>query len=134
MPNLIAASLVLGLLGGAGIPLDIMTITIAAITIGIAVDDTIHSVHRYREEWLRDHDYIGAIHRSHASIGLAMYYTTVTISAGFAVLTLSNFTPTIYFGLFTAFAMLAALAANMALLPVLMQRMRVYGDGARSDD
>jgi predicted RND superfamily exporter protein len=134
VPNLIAASLVLGLLGGAGIPLDIMTITIAAITIGIAVDDTIHYVHRYREEWLRDHDYIGAIHRSHASIGLAMYYTTVTISAGFAVLTLSNFTPTIYFGLFTAFAMLAALAANMALLPVLMQRMRVYGDGARSDD
>ena len=128
VPNLIAASLVLGLLGGAGIPLDIMTITIAAITIGIAVDDTIHYVHRYREEWLRDHDYIGAIHRSHASIGLAMYYTTVTISAGFAVLTLSNFTPTIYFGLFTAFAMLAALAANMALLPVLMQRMRVYGD------
>jgi predicted RND superfamily exporter protein len=104
-----------------------MTITIAAITIGIAVDDTIHYVHRYRVEWLRDKDYAGAIHRSHASIGLAMYYTTMTITVGFAVLALSDFTPTIYFGVFTAFAMLAALLANIVLLPVLMQRLRVYG-------
>ncbi len=127
IPNVFAAVLVLGLLGAAGIPLDIMTITIAAITIGIAVDDTIHYVHRYHVEWLRDKDYDGAIHRSHGSIGLAMYYTTVTITVGFTVLALSNFTPTIYFGLFTALAMLAALVADIVLLPVLMQRLRVYG-------
>ena len=127
IPNIIAAAVVLGLLGALGIPLDIMTITIAAITIGIAVDDTIHYVHRYRVEWLRDRSYVGAIHRSHASIGLAMYYTTTAVTIGFAVLALSNFRPTIYFGLFTALAMIAALIANIVLLPVLLQRLRVYG-------
>lgn len=83
VPNLIPVVLVLGLLGGLGIPLDIMTITIAAITVGIAVDDTIHYVHRYREEWEKDGDYRGAVFRAHNSIGRAMYYTTVTISIGF---------------------------------------------------
>jgi len=129
VPNVIAAALVLGLLGVAEIPLDIMTITIAAITVGIAVDDTIHFVHRYHVEWLRDKDYAAAIHRSHASIGQAMYYTTMTITVGFAVLVLSDFTPTIYFGVCTAFAMLAALLADIVLLPVLMRRFRVYGAG-----
>ena len=128
IPNLIAAVLVLGLLGGLGIPLDIMTITIAAISVGIAVDDTIHYVHRYHEEWKQSGDYRGAITRAHGSIGRAMYYTTITITVGFAVLALSNFVPTIYFGLFTAFAMISALLADLALLPVLLARLRPYGE------
>jgi len=127
VPNLIPVILVLGLLGGLGIPLDIMTITIAAITVGIAVDDTIHYVHRYREEWEKDGDYRGAVFRAHNSIGRAMYYTTVTISIGFIAMVLSDFVPTIYFGLFTAFSMLSALLVNMTVLPILLRIVKPYG-------
>ncbi len=120
IPNMIAAAMVLGVMGATGIPLDIMTITIAAICIGIAVDDTIHYVHRFQEEFETDHDYWATIKRCHQSIGRAMYYTTVTITLGFSILALSNFMPMIYFGLLTGFAMLIALLANMTLLPLLL--------------
>ena len=120
IPNMIAAGMVLGLMGLTGVPLDIMTITIAAICIGIAVDDTIHYVHRYKEEFPHDRDYWQAIQRCHASIGRAMYYTSVTITLGFSILALSNFIPMIYFGLLTGFAMVVALLANMTLLPLLI--------------
>ena len=120
IPNLVAASFVLGLMGWLGINLDIMTITIAAITIGIAVDDTIHYVHRYIEEYAIDQNPWEAVKRCHASIGKAMYYTTITITLGFSVLMLSNFIPTIYFGLLTGFAMMIALIADLTLLPLLM--------------
>ena len=83
VPNLLAAVAVLGLMGWLGIPLDVMTITIAAIVVGIGVDDSIHYVHRFREEFARDGDYTAAVLRSHATIGLAMYYTSVIITAGF---------------------------------------------------
>ena len=118
VPNMLAAAMVLGLMGLAGIPLDMMTITIAAICIGIAVDDTIHYIHRYKEEFEKDHSYWDSINRCHASIGRAMYYTTLTITLGFSILALSNFNPMIYFGLLTGFAMLMALLANMTLLPL----------------
>jgi len=127
VPNIIPVVLVLGLLGGLGIPLDIMTITIAAITVGIAVDDTIHYVHRYHEEWLKDGDYRAAVHRAHNSIGRAMYYTSITITIGFMAMVLSNFVPTIYFGLFTAFAMISALLTNITVLPVLLRGLKPYG-------
>ena len=120
VPNLVAAGFVLGLMGWLGINLDIMTITIAAITIGIAVDDTIHYVHRYIEELAIDNNPWAAVSRCHASIGKAMYYTTITITLGFSVLMLSNFIPTIYFGLLTGFAMMIALIADLTLLPLLM--------------
>lgn len=120
VPNITAAGMVLGLMGWLGIPLDIMTITIAAITIGIAVDDTIHYIHRFQEEFVIDQDYWAAIKRCHKSIGRAMYYTSITITLGFSILALSNFIPTIYFGLLTGFAMIAALIANLTLLPVLI--------------
>jgi len=120
IPNMIAAGMVLGVMGVAGIPLDIMTITIAAICIGIAVDDTIHYVHRFQEEFEIDRDYWAAINRCHESIGRAMYYTTVTITLGFSILALSNFMPMIYFGVLTGFAMLIALLANMTLLPLFL--------------
>jgi len=120
IPNMIAAGMVLGVMGVSGTPLDIMTITIAAICIGIAVDDTIHYVHRFQEEFEKDHDYWATINRCHESIGRAMYYTTVTITLGFSILALSNFMPMIYFGLLTGFAMLIALLANMTLLPLFL--------------
>jgi len=119
-PNILAAGAVLGLMGLIGIPLDIMTITIAAIVVGIGVDDTIHYLHRFKVEFGVDGDYIGAMERSHGSIGRAMYYTSIIVSAGFSILVLSNFYPTIYFGMLTAFAMLFAMFANLTLLPLLL--------------
>jgi len=124
IPNLLAAGVVLGLMGWLRIPLDIMTITIAAITIGIAVDDTIHYVHRFSEEITHDLDYPAAIRRCHSSVGRAMYYTSITIIAGFGILTLSDFMPTIYFGLFTGLAMAVAMIANLTLLALLLMTVR----------
>jgi hypothetical protein len=130
VPNLVAVPLVLGLMGGLDIPLDFMTITIAAIAIGIGVDDTIHYVHRFGEEVKVDWDYQAAVSRSHGSIGRAMYYTTVTITIGFSILMLSKFVPTIYFGILTAFAMIIALVANFTVLPVLLVKLKPYGKKA----
>ena len=120
LPNVLAAALVLGLMGWIGLPLDLMTITIAAIVIGIGVDDTIHYIHRYREEVARDGDGRAALLRSHRSIGHAIFFTSVTVMAGFSILGLSNFNPTVYFGLLTALSMALALLANLTLLPALL--------------
>ncbi len=127
VPNLMAALLVLGGMGWAGIPLDMMTITIAAISIGIGVDNTIHYVHRFKREFPRDRDYRATMYRCHGSIGRAMYYTSVTIIFGFSILTLSNFTPSIYFGLLTGVAMFAALLGSLVLLPRLLLLFRPLG-------
>jgi predicted RND superfamily exporter protein len=116
-------------MGWLKIPLDIMTITIAAIVIGIAVDDTIHYIHRFTEEFASDHDYWATVKRCHGSIGHAMYYTTMTITLGFAILALSSFIPTIYFGLLTGFSMLVALLADLALLPLLLVGFKPLGKG-----
>ena len=127
VPNMIAVAMVLGLMGWLQISLDMMTITIAAICIGIAVDDTIHYVHRITEEFAIDGNYWAAVKRSHASIGRAMYYTTITITLGFSILALSNFIPSIYFGLLTGFSMVVALIANLTLLPVLIVLLKPLG-------
>ncbi|WP_339671527.1 MMPL family transporter [Dasania marina] len=126
-PNLLAASLVLGGMGLIGIPLDIMTVTIAAITIGIGVDDTIHYVHRFKDEFAKDRNYMATMYRCHASTGQAMYYTSVTIVLGFSILALSNFKPSIYFGLLTASAMFAALMGALLLLPQLIITFKPLG-------
>jgi predicted RND superfamily exporter protein len=131
VPNVFAALLVLGLMGWLKIPLDLMTITVAAISIGIAVDDTIHYVHRFTREFGKDNNYWAAVNRSHASIGRAMYYTTVTVTLGFSILALSNFVPTIYFGLLTGFAMMVALLADLTLLPLLIVRFKPLGQAGR---
>ncbi len=128
VPNVLAAVAVLGLMGLASIPLDIMTITIAAIVVGIGVDNTIHYLHRFRIEFETDRDYIGAMRRSHGSIGRAMYYTSIIITAGFSILVLSNFLPTIYFGMLTGFAMLFAMIANLTLLPLLLIWIKPLGE------
>jgi predicted RND superfamily exporter protein len=125
-PNLIAAGSVLGLMGWLGIPLDMMTITVAAITVGIAVDDTIHYIHRFKTEFVKDGDYLATMHRCHRSIGQAMFFTSLTIITGFSILALSNFIPTIYFGLFTGFAMFMALAGALTLLPRLIVLIRPW--------
>ena len=127
IPNLVAALQVLGIMGWLNIPLDIMTITIAAIVIGIAVDNTIHYVHRFTAEFGKDRDYWATVGRCHDSIGRAMYYTTVTITLGFAILVLSSFIPTIYFGLLTGFSMLVALLADLTLLPLLLVKFKPLG-------
>ena len=120
IPNLLAAGTVLSLMGWLGIPLDMMTITIAAITVGIAVDNTIHYIHRFQKEFKMDQNYLETMDRCHGSIGKAMYYTSVTITLGFSILALSEFMPTIYFGLLTGAAMVIALLGALALLPLLI--------------
>ena len=120
IPSILASASVLGLMGWLAIPLDIMTITIAAICIGIGVDHSIHYIHRFREEIKSGCSSKIAVKNSHASIGKAIYYTSIIIIIGFSILSLSNFVPTIYFGTFTAFAMLIALIANLTLLPLLL--------------
>ena len=128
-PNLLSAGAVLGVMGWLDIPLDMMTITIAAISIGIAVDNTIHYIHRFKEEIAIDGDYYGSLHRCHNSIGHAMYYTSMIIIVGFSILILSNFLPTIYFGLFTGLAMFIALIASLTLLPQLLVWLKPFGPG-----
>jgi predicted RND superfamily exporter protein len=129
-PNLLSAGVVLGIMGWMNIPLDMMTITIAAISIGIAVDDTIHYIYRYREEIKKDNDYYQTMHRCHSSIGHAMYYTSITIIIGFSILVFSNFWPTIYFGVFTGLAMFIALIAALTLLPQLLIIFKPFGPHA----
>ncbi|MFT5395616.1 MAG: putative RND superfamily exporter protein [Gammaproteobacteria bacterium] len=120
IPNILAAAIILGLMGLLRIPLDMMTITIAAITIGIAVDNSIHYIYRFREELPKTGDYVKTMHYCHANIGKAVFYTAITIIIGFSILVLSNFIPTIYFGLLTALAMFIALFACLTLLPKLI--------------
>jgi predicted RND superfamily exporter protein len=130
VPNALAAATVLGVMGLAGIPLDIMTITIAAITVGMGVDNSIHYIHRFRHELQWDGNYIAAMHRSHQTIGRALTYTAVTVIMGFSILALSNFIPSIYFGLLTSLAMAAAMLGSLTLLPALILLFKPF----RSDD
>ncbi len=132
LPNFLAAAVVLGGMGIAGIPLDMMTITIAAITVGIGVDHAIHYISRFKREFALDGDYLASMHRAHASIGKALFYTATTIIVGFSILALSNFIPSIYFGLLTGLAMTAALLGSMTLLPKLILITQPLGKPADS--
>ena len=120
IPNTIPSLLILGSMGLANIPLDLMTITIAAIAIGIGIDNAIHYINRFQVEFAKDSDYLASMYRTHSSIGLAIFYTAITVSIGFLVLVLSNFIPSIYFGVFMAVAMLSAVLVNLTLLPKLL--------------
>ena len=120
VPNFIAAFFILGIIGLMGIPLDMMTITIAAITIGIAVDNSIHYIYRFREEFIKINDYNKTLDRCHSTVGVAILNTSITIVFGFSILVLSNFIPTIYFGVFTGIAMLLAMISVLTLLPKLI--------------
>jgi predicted RND superfamily exporter protein len=124
LPNILAGLFVLGLMGWFGVSLDIMTITIAAICVGMAVDNSIHYIYRFRDEFARVGDYNKAMWRSHGSIGRALYYTSATIIVGFSILMLSSFKPTIYFGFFTSVAMCMALLGALTFLPRLMLTLK----------
>ncbi len=127
VPNFIAAFFILGIIGIAEIPLDMMTITIAAITIGIAVDNSIHYIYRFREEYSKIKDYKLTLKKCHSTVGIAILNTSITIVFGFSILVLSNFIPTIYFGIFTGIAMLLAMISVLTLLPALLLIVRPFG-------
>ena len=127
VPNFIAAFFILGIIGLLGIPLDMMTITIAAITIGIAVDNSIHYIYRFREEFKKISSYSKTLDRCHSTVGIAILNTSITIVFGFSILVLSNFIPTIYFGVFTGLAMLLAMISVLTLLPKLLLIFKPFG-------
>jgi predicted RND superfamily exporter protein len=127
VPNFIAAFFILGIIGLLGIPLDMMTITIAAITIGIAVDNSIHYIYRFKEEFNKIKDYSKTLKKCHSTVGVAILNTSITIVFGFSILVLSKFIPTIYFGLFTGIAMLLAMISVLTLLPSLIITIKPFG-------
>jgi len=127
IPNLLSAASVLGIIGWSGIPIDIMTVTVAAISIGIGVDNTIHYVHRFIKEYELQGNYDLAIKNSHSTIGRAMFYTSLTIVLGFMILVSSNFNPSVFFGIFTSFSMVVAILAALMLLPVLIRHLKPFG-------
>jgi len=127
VPNFIAAFFILGIIGLLGIPLDMMTITIAAITIGIAVDNSIHYIYRFKEEFLKNKDYNKTLKICHSTVGVAILNTSITIVFGFSILVFSKFIPTIYFGMFTGLAMLLAMISVLTLLPSLILISKPFG-------
>jgi predicted RND superfamily exporter protein len=133
MPAVLPVFLILGTMGWLGISLDMMTIMIASVTCGIAVDNMIQYTFRYRSEYHVDRDYRAAMFRSHNSIGVAILYASLTIIAGFGILALSNFIPTIYFGIFTSMAMSAGFLGSLTLLPMLLTGLKPFGKGRPAD-
>ena len=128
VPNFIAAFFILGIIGLLKIPLDMMTITIAAITIGIAVDNSIHYIYRFKEEFEKNMDYNETLKICHSTVGVAILNTSITIVFGFSILVFSKFIPTIYFGVFTGIAMLLAMISVLTLLPSLILRNKPFGE------
>ena len=127
VPNLLAAGVVLGSMGWLSIPLDIMTITVAAISVGMAVDNTIHYIFRFKLEFEKTGDYNQSMQSSHQTIGRAMFYTSMTIILGFMVFMTSNFIPSVYFGFFVSIAMIMALLGALTLLPQLLLTFKPFG-------
>ena len=127
VPNFIAAFFILGIIGLLGIPLDMMTITIAAITIGIAVDNSIHYIYRFKEEFSNIKNYNETLKKCHSTVGVAILNTSITIVFGFSILVFSKFIPTIYFGMFTGLAMLLAMISVLTLLPALILIIKPFG-------
>jgi len=130
VPNFIAAFFILGIIGLLEIPLDMMTITIAAITIGIAVDNSIHYIYRFKEEFKKIKDYNKTLKVCHSTVGVAILNTSITIVFGFSILVLSKFIPTIYFGVFTGIAMFLAMISVLTLLPSLILIVKPFGNSA----
>ena len=124
IPNFLAAGAVIGTIGLIGIPLDVMTVTVAAVSIGMGVDNTIHYIHRFKKEFAVSKNYLESTKRTHATIGRALFYTSITIVLGFLVLSTSNFSPTIFFGIFTSLSMVMAVIGSLVLLPVLLIKLK----------
>ena len=124
IPNFLAAGAVIGTIGLTGIPLDVMTVTVAAVSIGMGVDNTIHYIFRFKKEFLESNDYLKSTKNTHATIGRALFYTSTTIVLGFLVLATSNFSPTVFFGIFTSLSMIMAIIGSLFLLPVLLTKLK----------
>ena len=124
IPNFLAAGAVIGTIGLIGIPLDVMTVTVAAVSIGMGVDNTIHYIHRFKKEFAVSKNYLESTKRTHATIGRALFYTSITIVLGLLVLSTSNFSPTIFFGIFTSLSMVMAVIGSLVLLPVLLIKLK----------
>ena len=124
LPNFLAAGAVIGTIGLTGIPLDVMTVTVAAVSIGMGVDNTIHYIFRFKKEFLESKDYLKSTKNTHATIGRALFYTSTTIVLGFLVLATSNFSPTVFFGIFTSLSMIMAIIGSLFLLPVLLTKLK----------
>ena len=129
IPNFTAALFILGSLGLFNIPLDMMTITIASITVGIAIDNSIHYIYRFREEFKISKNYKKTIEICHKSVGKAIVNASLTIVFGFSILIFSNFIPTIYFGIFTGLAMLTAMTLVLTLMPQLIAIIKPFKNG-----
>lgn len=127
IPTFLATLTVLGIMGWLEIPLDMMTITIAAISVGIGVDNSIYYMHRFKSSFPAIGNYRETMHYCHGSVGKGIYYTNFTIIAGFSILVLSNFVPTMYFGLLTSLAMLLSLFGALTLLPRLLVVFKPLG-------
>ena len=133
LPQFIASISVLGIMGLGGIPLDVMTITIVSIAVGIGVEDAIHYVYRFQYEIQKDRDYVATMYRCHATIGNAMYYTSLAVTAGFSILAFSNFVPTVLFGVLTGVAMVVACVSSQTLLPALIILTKPFGPGKTAE-
>jgi predicted RND superfamily exporter protein len=120
----LSAGAVIGTIGLLGIPLDVMTVTVAAVSVGMGVDNTIHYIFRFKKEYSATNNYLTASKNTHTTVGKALLYTSLTIIFGFLSLTISNFNPTVYFGLFTALAMIMAIISSLVLLPALLIKLK----------
>ena len=118
--NMVPISIIFGVMGVFGIPLDMMSITIASIALGITVDNTIHYYYRFKEELQLDGDYIASMHRAHASIAFGMFYYSIATIVGFLVLVTSNFIPTLIFGLLTVLVLVVAIMSDLLFSPLLV--------------
>jgi len=126
IPNVFVALSVIGTLGLLGLPLDIMTITVAAISVGMAVDNTIHYMYRYKKEMKKTKDPMVSMRNSHKNVGRALFYTAATISIGFSILAFSNFFPTVLFGIFTSMALIISFISSLTLLPNLLVKFNLF--------
>jgi predicted RND superfamily exporter protein len=134
VPNIVPVLFVLGTMGWLGVNLDMNNIMVASVSLGIAVDDTLHYLFRFRSEIRVDGDYEGALVRTHNTIGKAIVLTSVVIVSGFLVLAFSNFIPTRNFGVFTSLAMVTALLAAMTLLPAFILVVRPFKNEKSTGD
>ena len=127
IPNFLSAGAVIGTIGLIGIPLDVMTVTVAAVSIGMGVDNTIHYIFRFKKEFESTQNYLVSSKNTHITIGKALLFTSTTIILGFLSLTMSNFNPTVYFGIFTALAMTMSIMSSLVLLPALLIKLKPLG-------
>ena len=127
IPNFLSAGADIGTIGLIGIPLDVMTVTVAAVSIGMGVDNTIHYIFRFKKEFESTQNYLVSSKNTHITIGKALLFTSTTIILGFLSLTMSNFNPTVYFGIFTALAMTMAIMSSLVLLPALLIKLKPLG-------